>query len=126
MAPNPKLTEIKIDAFAEGWKEHAEDASFYGMTLAQFQAKTKASIDARDTIRDLEQQLATARIERDNADPASLEVIANVVNAVKGDKNHGEDSALYASFGYVRKSARKSGLKRNSKHTTTPMIKVAA
>ena len=39
-------------------------------------------------------------------------IILNVVNSVKGDPHHGENSALYASFGYVRKSERKSGLTR--------------
>jgi uncharacterized protein YeeX (DUF496 family) len=34
---------------------------------------------------------------------------------VKGDPNHGEDSPLYDALGYVRKSARKSGLTRTSK-----------
>jgi hypothetical protein len=31
---------------------------------------------------------------------------------VKGHPEFGENSALYASFGYVRKNDRKSGLKR--------------
>ena len=37
---------------------------------------------------------------------------ANVVNSAKGDANYGENSALYASFGYIRKDDCKSGLTR--------------
>ena len=35
-----------------------------------------------------------------------------VVNGVKGDPNFGDDSDLYDSMGYVRKSDRQSGLTR--------------
>jgi hypothetical protein len=35
-----------------------------------------------------------------------------IVNAVKGEPNYGDDSDLYAGMGYVRKSARASGLSR--------------
>ena len=126
MAPNPKVTEEKINALTEGWEEIAKNATFYGLTLAQFKTKMKDSMDAREKIDQLERQLAVARVESDNADPASLETIANVVNSVKGDQNYGEDSALYASFGYVRKSERKSGLTRGSQTAPIPLVKVAA
>jgi hypothetical protein len=38
-----------------------------------------------------------------------------VVNGVKGDPNYGDDSDLYDAMGYVRKSAKKSGLTKKSK-----------
>jgi hypothetical protein len=41
-----------------------------------------------------------------------------VVNGVKGDPAFGEDSDLYETMGYVRKSERKSGLTR--KKSTPP------
>jgi hypothetical protein len=60
-------------------------------------------------VAELKQELAAAIVERDNADIISCEVVLQVVNSVKGDPNHGEDSPLYDALGYVRKSARKSG-----------------
>ena len=42
----------------------------------------------------------------------SEEIADNVVNSVKDDPGFGENSALYASFGYIRKADRKSGLIR--------------
>ena len=128
MAPNPGQTSKSLNDTLAGWEEHAADAMFSGLTLAQYKAKVKASLDARDQIKDLQLQLDAARIERDNADVVSEEITAGVVNSVKGDPNHGEDSPLYASFGYVRKSARKSGLTRATNNMVTPPaeLKVAA
>ena len=48
-------------------------------------------------------------------DAATMETVLGVVNSVKGDPEEGEDSALYEALGYVRKSERKSGLKRSRK-----------
>ena len=89
------------------------------MTLLQFKNRVKASQDARVAIKNLEGQLSSAQNARDDADAESNRVIALVVNAVKGNPNHGEDSALYEAMGYVRKSERKSGLKRRT--VTTPL-----
>jgi hypothetical protein len=43
-----------------------------------------------------------------------------VVNAVKGDPKFGDDSDLYDAMGYVRKSARQSGLSRKENATPAP------
>lgn len=126
MAPNPTGKEAKINALLDGWEEHATGASFSELTLAQFKAKVQPSLDARDTIRQLELQLAAARVTRDNADVASTETVLSVVNSVKGSQTHGEDSALYASFGYVRKSDRRSGLTRSAQPETIPTVAQAA
>ena len=112
MPINPKAISNHINAVIDGWEEHAADVSFGGLTLAQFKAKVKPSLDARATIETLERQLDGLRVDRDNADVVSGEVTDNVVNTVKGDPTFGENSALYASFGYIRKDDRKSGLTR--------------
>ena len=112
--PNPKAIGDHINSVIAGWEEHAADATFAGLTLAQFKAKAKPSLDARVTIDDLDLKLAGARVDRDNADVTSDEIANNVVNSVKGDPNFGENSALYASFGYIRKDDRKSGLTRTA------------
>ncbi|HMJ90310.1 MAG TPA: hypothetical protein VK530_10860 [Candidatus Acidoferrum sp.] len=57
----------------------------------------------------------------------SSELTDNVVNSIKGDPNHGENSPLYASFGYIRKDDRKSGLTRATKSVALqPELKIAA
>ncbi len=115
MKSNPKAIGDQIESLLAGWEEHAANATFAGKTLAQVKQTVKPSLDARAQIADLEQQTTTARVDRDNADPASLEVVQQVVNSIKGDPNHGENSPLYAALGYVRKDDRKSGLTRASK-----------
>ena len=52
----------------------------------------------------MERQLAGLRADRDNADVVSEEIAASIVNFAKGDPTFGENSALSASFGYIRKS----------------------
>jgi hypothetical protein len=53
-------------------------------------------------------QLEGAIKKRQECDAASTDICTKVVNAVRGDIEHGEDSALFKALGYVRKS----GLRR--------------
>ena len=61
-----------------------------------------------------------ATVERDNKDVVSLAEVLLVVNSVKGDQAEGEDGELYAAFGYVRKSERKTG-KTNKPSKKAPL-----
>ncbi|HTD66534.1 MAG TPA: hypothetical protein VK846_08405 [Candidatus Limnocylindria bacterium] len=128
MASYPKAIGDHINAVIAGWEEHATDATFGGLTLTQFKAKMKPSLDARDEVSSLELKLAAARVDRNNADLVSEEITNNVVNSAKGDPSYGENSALYASFGYIRKDDRKSGLTRaaNNVVQAPTELKVAA
>jgi len=126
MNPNPSGIEKQLLDVLAGWEEHAPQAQFSELSLAQYKTKVKPSLEARDRIRTLERQLDAERIIRDNADVISVQTTLNVVNSVKGDPACGEDSAVYASFGYVRKSDRKSGLTRGSADAGQPAVKIAA
>ena len=115
----PKLIEESISAVTAAWQDLTPDKSFGGMTLDQFKARVKPSLDARG-------ELATAKNTRINAltgrmlsDEESQKAILLVVNAIKGDPTEGEDSALYEACGYVPKSKRKSGLSRKAKTAVT-------
>ena len=65
---------------------------------------------------------SSALVQRDNADRENRALLLNVVNAIKGDANHGENSPLYAALGYVPRLQRKSGLSRSkrTRRRTTP------
>src|SRR6476469_3353336 len=110
MANSPANTGAKVQNVITAWKTLASAASFSGMTLAQFETATKPSFDAREEIAKKEDEMAALITQRNDADEVSLTKLGQVVNAVKGDPNFGEDSALYESMGYVRKSERASGL----------------
>lgn len=115
----PKDIVTKIGQTLEAWAELAPDKTFGGMTLAGFTAAVKPSTDARATLQHLESQMTEAHTRREASDVQSLKSILLVVNAIKGDPTEGEDSALYEACGYIRKSARKSGLSRKAK--TVPL-----
>ena len=112
--------EAKIAQLLEAWAELAPAKTFGGMTLADFTATVQPSTGARTQIQHLESQMTEAHTRRETSDIQSLKAILLVVNAIKGDPSEGEDSALYEACGYVRKSARKSGLSRKAK--TAPLV----
>ena len=102
------------------WETLAPDKSFGGMAFPQFRALADLSKAARDRIDELEDQLKQAIVERERADEAFLERADLVVNGVRADPTEGPDSALYQSFGYKRKSERRSGLHRKGGGDDTP------
>ena len=94
MAGNPKENGEKLASVLKAWKDLRPDKSFAGMTLAQFTAKVKPSLDAREDIDTLDNQLIAAADRRDDADVESMKQLLLVVNAVKGDVTEGEDGEL--------------------------------
>lgn len=110
--PQPKDTLDKLLRITNGWETLAPEKSFGGMTLTQFKAALKRSMDTREELRVLESQTQSKKIERDDADVESLRAAQLVVNGVVGDPAEGPESDLYAAFGYTRPSERKTGLTR--------------
>lgn len=90
----------------------APDTAFYSTTLAQFKAEVKPSIDLREKIRSLQLQTRKAIRQRDEADAHSFERISQVASAVKGDRNHGDDGALYEAMGFTRESKRVQNIRK--------------
>jgi hypothetical protein len=110
----------RIQTFRAAWRELAPEATFAGMTLAEFEVASAAPLNLPDEIVALEKQLEGKKTERSKADAAAVELLDLLVNSVRGTPGFGQDSALYRAFGYVRKSERKSGLTR--KGTATPAV----
>ena len=113
MPTAPKEVHGKIQSVITAWDSLAPGASFAGMTLAKFKATVQPSLDARDEVASLDGQRPVSLNKRAAADQDSNDTMLMVVNAVKGDPDHGEDSALYAAMGYVRKSERRTGVRKN-------------
>ena len=121
MPASPTVVEQKLNEVTSAWENLAAAKNYGGMTLDEFKAQVKPSLDARKSIKDLENKISAQQNLRDDADIESLRLVALVVNGVKADPEEGEDSALYEAMGYVRKSERKSGLKRgNGKPAPVP------
>ena len=98
----------------EAWAHLAPDETFAGMTVEQYRAKIAASIEVREQIKSLQQQLRALGVKRCQADTESHELTSYVVASVLGTPGHGSDSPLYHAMGYVTDSRRASGLVRNS------------
>ena len=120
-----KTRTSSIKDVSAAWEEVASSSQFGGMTLAQFKAKVKPSLDYRTEIATLESQLIVARKNRDNADEPSNETCLAVVSGVKSHPDYGENSALYKAMGYIPKNERRSGLVRPS-DAAQPAVKLAA
>jgi hypothetical protein len=120
MAGSPKDVELKSEKMVNAWETLAPNKTFGGMTLAQFQAVAQASQTARQQLAEIEAQKAQAIAAREAADEELLIKMQQVVNGVRADPTEGPDSALYESFGYTRKSERKTGLTRKKKSTKPP------
>lgn len=94
------------------WQTCAEGDTFSGMTREEFAAATEASIQKRKEL-EAAQALVTGLLqERAQADEQTRQLLLRVVNAVRGDPQHGEDSAMYRTMGYVPRSERARGLQR--------------
>jgi hypothetical protein len=118
---NEPITD-RIERFQQAWKELAPDASFGGMTLADFSAAVKPSLDEREAIKALDALRSAATMRRAKADLDSREKLDLVVNGVRSDPAHGQDSALYRALGYTPKSERRSGLTRKVKPAATTLV----
>ncbi|MFH1500157.1 MAG: hypothetical protein ABII82_20310 [Verrucomicrobiota bacterium] len=112
MPNNPRQSEKRINQVLIAWKTLRPTKTFAGFSYEQFETLVQPCLDTRATIAALENQLIAAQNQRDDADRTALDTIALVVNAVKGDPDEGDDGELYEAMGYVRKSERKSGLRR--------------
>ena len=80
-----KMTEDKIRQIETAWANLAPDRSFGGLSLDQYRAAVKPSLDAREQINTLENQLSAEFSRRDGADQTANEIIARVVNGVRAD-----------------------------------------
>ncbi len=114
---NPKKSMDCLEKVLEAWRDFAPEATFGNATLQEFTLKVQASRQARVELAEKENEIKGAIVKRDNEDSTAMLLKNLVVNGVIGDPNFGPDSALYEAMGYVRKSARKSGLTRKKKQT---------
>jgi hypothetical protein len=104
---SPAQKIARISRVVHAWEAHAAHTVFSRKTLSQFRSAVQPSYDARAEIDRLQRQLSEAINRRTAADERSLRLLRSVVFAVLGHPDHAEDSVLYGSMGYVRRSARR-------------------
>lgn len=111
--PKPKIVSRR-DSFHTVWKELAATETFAEMSLEQFKDATESPVTVRERIETAKAQLSALMRERGLADKELRKTLSLVINSVRGNPQHGEDSPLYRALGYVPKSERESGLSRKA------------
>ena len=120
----------RLTMIIEAWTNLRPTKSLAGMTLAEFKFAVASSVEARARLAHANEQAAAALIDRENADRQTRPILERVVAAVVADPTEGNNGALYAAMGYVRKDDRNSGLTRRATvqptEPTAPAIAEAA
>jgi DNA repair exonuclease SbcCD ATPase subunit len=107
-------TAERVGIFQAAWREIAAEASFAGMTLAEFETQTAPLTQSLQRLQALDAQYAAEMKARGEADAAARETMRLIAHAVRGNPAYGEDSSLYRAMGFVPLSERQSGLTRKS------------
>lgn len=114
---NNKEVKDRVIKMNNGWSEGAPTVEFGGVKQADFSTEINAAATAEGELADILAQADIKRAEIDDRYQKLQENSVRVANGVRGDKDFGEDSALYGAMGFVRKSERASGLTRKAKTT---------
>lgn len=115
-----KTVSLRREQFLSSWLEFAPDVTFAGLTLAQFEDKSKTPLESRKSILEVQTKLRGLLLDRDKADELLNQDLILIAHAIRGNELFGEDCALYRSLGFVPKSERKSGQRRKSGVAGTP------
>lgn len=112
MADSPKVIEEKYTRILNAWKTLAADKTFGRITLEQLETQVAKSNATRERLATLEDEIKQQQANRATEDAITLQMCSLLVKNVVADSDFGDDSALYETMGYIRKSNRKSGLTR--------------
>jgi hypothetical protein len=82
------------------------------MTLAEFEAKAKPSLEADATITRLRTELRGALAQRRISNGRMLRLVYHVAQSVRGNPDFGPDSRLLEDLGYTRETVLLGKLRR--------------
>jgi hypothetical protein len=117
MSKTNKPLDLRVLEVTKAWEALAPETSFAGLTLTEFKAAVAPSQTVRLELEGITRMRRDAIARRMLADSDSRAVLRKVVNSVRGDPAHGEDSGLYRAMGYKVLSEWKSGLTRGSSNS---------
>lgn len=113
-------TKTWRQAIANAWLELAQEESFAGMTLVEYQAATEATMTERANLEAIRREERAAIARRETADKTTRAINKRVVHAVQASPAHGPNSALYRAMGYITEDERASGLTRKNLNADQP------
>jgi uncharacterized small protein (DUF1192 family) len=94
--------EERVAISIAAWRAISPESSFSGMTLTQAEAALAPPMEIRERILALEKEIEGLKMQRIDEDAAASKLLDSIVSSIKGDLDHGKDSALYRGFGYIR------------------------
>lgn len=111
-----KRIKEKVLKILNAWLEGASSImEFRNTKRVDFETRIGEAQALEDEIADLKAQVSIKEDQRDDI-YRQLDIDAvDIRKGVEGHKDYGDDSPLYGSMGFVRKSERKSGLTRKVK-----------
>lgn len=115
--PANKRIGERADEINGGWKQDAvaKDVRFMNIAQEQYQAAID-ECDAEDArVAEIEARLRDVKDGRDDKYRNLNTMSVKVREGVEGSPDYGDDSPLYGSMGFKRKSERASGLTRKKK-----------
>ena len=112
MPKQSKDAVSRIKTLLESWRTMEPGRTFYGHTLAQFETAVQPVFAVREEGADLAKRVLANAAQRKDVEGTAVELMRNIVHAVKADPAVGENSLLYAAMGYVRRTDRVGGRKR--------------
>lgn len=118
MRINVKEIKEQCEQMSAGLAQ-AKDTEFNGFTKADLDADLAEGAALDLEIAEEEAALKAKKDRRDSKYKAAAEKRVKIGRGIAGHKDFGEDSELYGSCGFVRKSERKSGLHRSPKESGT-------
>ncbi len=111
--PTQNMDEMEM--YLSGWEANAPTKTIGGLTLDAFKAEVDERRDDRHGVAEAKNAWDAAIITRENGDNKTMTTLDMLKKAIVADPEFGDDSALYESFGFIRKSDRKSGLTRKKR-----------
>ena len=117
-----KSTDLIAQAtrIIESWKRHFSTKRFSGLTIAEFEEMIRPARELRTELAELAISMRILLARRRSLDRELRPGVQRLVHAVRGDPDAGENSAMYATMGYVTKrKRRKPGRKKKAKSRAT-------
>jgi nucleoside 2-deoxyribosyltransferase len=112
---SPKNARERAERVETSWKENAPDKKWSEGSLDAFKTKRQTALDVESDLTASEARTKALMIQRDDLYEDLMQECDYIVADVEGDRNFGPDSALYAGFGYIRKSEKKKGGNKKKK-----------
>ncbi len=119
MGSATKRIRERVTRINNAWAQGAPNATFGGITRADFNTRIEAASAADQEIADDEAQLLLKKQSRDTLYEALNDDSVKIRDGAEADPNIGRSHPLISAMGFVRADQRKTGLTRK-KATKAP------